>query len=96
MNPFTIMKEVENAYNIKQGSICASSRSKTIVRARWMAASLIREYTQFSYPEIGELLEKHHSSIMHGIESFNELLHSDEFTTRKMEYVKNVLNNSSK
>ncbi len=91
MNPFIIMKEIEKAYNIKRGSICSTNRSKTCCRARWMAMRLIREYNNFSYTEVGEILEKHHSSVMHGIERFNLLVISDEFTRNKLSLVKNSI-----
>ncbi len=63
INPFTIMKAVEDHFGIPNGSICSSRRSKTWGEARTVAIVLCRKYTRFSFSELAEYFERERSSL---------------------------------
>lgn len=41
-------------------------RTKPIVHARWLAIYLLIELKKYSYSKTGRLLNRHHTTIMHG------------------------------
>lgn len=54
------------AHQVPASIIKSASRQRPHVRARWHAMHLLRE-VGFSLPEIGAALNRHHTSIMHGL-----------------------------
>ena len=66
-----IIKDVEDYYGLLKGEIRSPSRSRTLIKARQLAIYLMRQYTQASYPEIAEELERDHQTIIHAFKNFN-------------------------
>jgi chromosomal replication initiation ATPase DnaA len=60
--------------------IYSPTKDADVVYARFFAYHLIREHTQFSYPRIGRVLERDHSTIMHGQRRFSEWMKADNET----------------
>lgn len=71
-----IVELVEKEYDIAPGSIKGPNRSKTITEARSVASYLCRRFTSFSYPEIAERLNKHHSVVMDGVKRTRRALNA--------------------
>jgi chromosomal replication initiator protein len=62
-----ILEEVAKAYNFSIEEICGPSRSRPLVAARQMAMYLMRELTEYSFPEIAKSLgNRDHTTVIHG------------------------------
>ena len=66
-NPFEIMKQVEQAYFLKAGSICSARRGKALSEARHVAIYLCRTHTKFSLNELAEIFQIDHTSIKYAL-----------------------------
>ncbi|MCL6091898.1 MAG: chromosomal replication initiator protein DnaA [Actinobacteria bacterium] len=62
-----ILEHVAKAYNFSVEEICGPSRSRPLVAARQMAMYLMRELTDYSFPEIAKALgNRDHTTVIHG------------------------------
>ncbi len=68
--------------------ITGRSRVPRITRARQMVMFLAREYTDYSYPRIGEALSRDHSTVMHGVRSIYDLSYTDEKLVESLAKIK--------
>lgn len=84
-----IKKYCETCYKIKD--ISKVNREVEYVEARALYYSLSRKYTSFSLQKIGALLNKHHASVVHGINKIhseyikNNYFYRKNFETFKVE-----------
>lgn len=62
----TILETVVNHFNITLDDLRSQRRSERLSRPRFIAAYLLRQ-TGLSYPTIGAILHRHHSSIIHAV-----------------------------
>ena len=63
-----IIEAAAHEYGLTVEDILGDSRRRQIVAARWEAARRLRE-AGLSYPHIGELLNRHHTTVMHAVRS---------------------------
>lgn len=71
-NPFDIMKQVEQLYFIKRGSIVSHKRTATVALARHVAMFLVRKNTKFTLHEIADIFDVDHTSVIYGIRRIRE------------------------
>lgn len=64
----TIISIVCNHYDVPRRRIFEKNRHKAVKTARMVAMWLHRRLTPMSYPEIGERLERDHSTVIYGVE----------------------------
>lgn len=69
MDPSDIVAEVARGFNVTFAEVIGDDRRRHIVRARKTAMAVIREMTDLSFPAIGELFGKDHTTVMHHCES---------------------------
>lgn len=67
--PEIIIEETEKFYGLNHGEIVGGSRGRAITQARHIAVYLVRTLTKLSLPDIGASFKRHHSTIMHSIET---------------------------
>ncbi|MBQ7450130.1 chromosomal replication initiator protein DnaA, partial [bacterium] len=67
-SPETIISEVAKYYNVSENDILGTGRMKIIANARQVAIYMIRELTNDSYPSIGQIFNKKHSTILYSYE----------------------------
>ena len=60
-----IFAAVYNKYGVSKEDIKSKKRTKDVAWARQMAIYLIREITELSYPNIGNIVDKDHTSVMY-------------------------------
>lgn len=69
-----IKKIVEGYFEVP---LNAKTRKLKVIRPRQIAMYLCRKYTKLSFAQIGNIFNKHHSTVMHNIdlvvEKYNEL-----------------------
>ena len=66
MNEHEILNTVAAAFHLTPEIIKSGKRSQRIAHARQIAMYLIREDTKLSTVEIGEFLNRDHSTVIHG------------------------------
>jgi len=64
MTPLQIIHLVEQQYQLPNGSIIAYNRRKRTAEARAVALVLSRRYCTHSYPELGEIFNRDHSTLI--------------------------------
>ncbi len=73
-----ILDAVGRHYKISTEEIRGLSRKAPIVHARHVAVYVAREITKDSWKHIGTLLgDRDHTSMMHGYQKINEMMHND-------------------
>jgi chromosomal replication initiator protein len=65
--PTSILFAVARYYGVKADDLKAKSRQKQIVAPRQIGMYLLREDAHLSTPEIGRLLNRDHTTVLHGI-----------------------------
>ena len=69
-----VMKTVADYYNVRVTDLTSKRRHRSIVKPRQIAMALIREFTDHSYPEIGDAFGgRDHTTVLHGCRKVEEL-----------------------
>ncbi len=72
VTPAEILRFVAHHYGLKVADLKGRDNRRSIAFPRQVAMYLIRELLNLSYPEIGKLFGKHHSTVMYSVETINE------------------------
>lgn len=91
-----VLHFVARATGISIEEITGRSRSKTNACARHVAAYVLREHRHMSYPEIGKVLDRDHTTVMHSIESMEERHLKDDHVRSIYERVVSNIENATK
>ncbi len=68
LEPADIISEVARGFKLTFSDIVGSSRQRHITVARACAMAVIREATSLSYPAIGEIFERDHTTVMWNVQ----------------------------
>ncbi len=83
-----IIKFVARHYGLKVSEIKSRNNSKQISFPRQVAMYLCKKLTDLSYPEIGKQFNnKHHSTVMYGVEKIEQLRTTDEDLDRTVRLI---------
>lgn len=66
-DPLEILRVVATAYSIVVDDLAGKDRHRNVREARLVAYWMLRTRTKLSFPEIGRLLKKDHTSVMSGV-----------------------------
>lgn len=66
------VKDASNMFGVPIEDIYGKRRTRTVVRARQFAMALIRNRTSMSFPEIGGVFGKDHSTVIHAVKRIKE------------------------
>ena len=66
-DPFKVLRVVAHAYALTVDDITGKDKHKNLAEARLVAYWLLRTRTKLSFPEIGRVLGKNHTSVMSGV-----------------------------
>lgn len=66
-DPYKVLRVVAHAYSITVDDLTGRDRHKNTAEARLVAYWLLRTRTRLSFPEIGKVLGKDHTSVMSGV-----------------------------
>jgi chromosomal replication initiator protein len=91
LNPGSIVEIVAGHYGIPVTAIKGKSRTKDMVLPRQVAMYLIRNETSASLVEIGHLLDRDHTTIMHGITKIEKDLASDSGLRSQLMSIRELL-----
>ncbi|MBQ4578036.1 MAG: chromosomal replication initiator protein DnaA [Clostridia bacterium] len=73
-----VLKEVSAFYSVPADKITGKAQNKEVVLARKVASFLMRELCSMSYPEIGKVLNRDHTSVIYGVETLTKTMAKDE------------------
>lgn len=59
-------------HGVTLDDVMGQRRHKSLMRARQHAWAMIRERTTMSYPEIGALFSRDHSTVIYGVQTHNQ------------------------
>ena len=86
-----IFTAVYKKYGIKKEDIIGERRTKDIAQARHIAIYLIREITDMSFPGIGKILNRNHTTIISSIETVEKKIISQQsFSMEIDELIKSI------
>lgn len=61
------LREVQSAFGVTHEEILGPCRKRHFVRARQMVCLLLRQHASFSLPEIGRVLKRDHTTVLHNV-----------------------------
>lgn len=86
-----IAQAVAGFYGIGMPTLLGPMRSKKIARARQVAIWLSRERTGLSYPDLGRLFERHHTTAMHAVDRTRRRIARDVAFRHEMQELERTL-----
>lgn len=72
-----IITATADKYQFRVQELKQLSRRKDIVKARHIAMYLCRALTDLSYPELGRLFERHHTTVIHAVDKIRVAVRKD-------------------
>ena len=94
IEPDQIINIVADTYGVPIDKILGKERTKTVARPRQIAMYLLREETDFSLPQIGDVLGgRDHTTVMYGHGKISDLMERDDKTRRQVLDIKEKLYN---
>ena len=78
ITPENIIETCAKFYGVKKEDIYSDKRTKTIALARQVSMYIIKELTNYSYPKIGSVIGKDHSTIIYAIKTVTNMMENDE------------------
>ena len=74
MNPQIILNSVAHFFAISEDEIKGAKKPRPIAEARKVYFYLSRRLTKYSFNSIGDLVNKDHATVMHGVKSCSQLM----------------------
>ncbi|NOZ79043.1 MAG: chromosomal replication initiator protein DnaA [Acidobacteria bacterium] len=75
--PGDIIRFVAHHYGVRVSDLKGRSNRRSIALPRQVAMFLIREILGLSYPEIGKIFSKHHSTVIYAVDNINKTRQSN-------------------
>ena len=76
-SPSDIIRFVAQHYGIRVADLKGRSNRRSIALPRQVAMYLIRDILELSFPEIGKIFSKHHSTVMYAVDSVQKMRQSN-------------------
>lgn len=83
-----IIRIVCEATGVRENEFLSQRRNRHIAEARFVAWRLMRAYTELSYPQIGRLCNRDHTTILSGVKKADMMLGSHHYTEFQRTYQK--------
>ena len=80
----TILRAVSEYYRVSLDDLKGTKRTQRIVLPRHVAMYLLREDGQLSLPQIGQTLNRDHTTVLHGVERVATQIETDEALRREV------------
>ncbi|MDH3815131.1 MAG: chromosomal replication initiator protein DnaA [Acidobacteriota bacterium] len=76
-SPSDIIRFVAQHYGVRVADLKGRSNRRSIALPRQVSMYLIREILELSFPEIGRIFSKHHSTVMYAVDSVQKMRQSN-------------------
>lgn len=88
-SPDSILQAVAEEFRVSVSELTGPRRVRRVVVPRQLAMHLMREFTQLSFPQIGEIMGgRDHTTVMYGTEKFQERMEQDPELKKRLEKVR--------
>ena len=84
-----ILEDVCDYYDVKMEYVKSKDRFQNLVDARQVYCYLCRNYTVASLSEIGNLINRDHSTVVWSVNKINDFIDVDKSTSRDIEFIVN-------
>jgi chromosomal replication initiator protein len=91
-----IQSTVAAYYGIRLYMMTAQKRRRDLCWPRMVAMYLCRELTQKSYPVIGDAFNRHHTTVMNGVERMGDIILLNEKIACDMHRLREMLNSKAR
>lgn len=91
ITPYKIFKAVSLVFGISKGAIVSDNRLRNIVLARNAVVYFLREYNELSYPKIGEIINRHHATILNSLKVFQLDYDNIKWYAEKIEETRKII-----
>ena len=89
----SIIEETARKYNVTVGDILGKSRRKDIKTARNVAMYIIKRILDMSFPAIGKMMDRDHSTVYSNIQAVEqEMETNDKLANEISEIIKEIKN----
>lgn len=96
IEPARVVDLVARKFNLTVEKLLGRDRTKDVAFPRQIAMYLLREETNFSFPQIGEVLGgRDHSTVMYAIEKISDQIKHDDRLQRDIVLLKQQINGQS-
>jgi len=94
LDPHLVLHACCDFYRASPMDILSTSRKQPTATQRQVVYYMLRDFSYLSYPQIGRFMNRHHTTVMHGVEHINEtrdrFLFLDLQLDTLREYIKSV------
>lgn len=73
-----IVAVISDIADVTLGDLLSERRARRVARPRQLVMYLAKELTDLSYPQMGRVLRRDHTTVQHGIKQARKLLDYDE------------------
>ena len=80
-----LLFEISNHYNIPEERLFNQTRKKEVALARQVAMYILRDVYQYSYPRIGKIFKRDHTTAMHAFNKIQKLSTTDKSIAQSLE-----------
>ncbi|HSX41775.1 MAG TPA: chromosomal replication initiator protein DnaA [Candidatus Saccharimonadales bacterium] len=87
-----LLKAVATHFDIEVSDLLGKKRLKELVYPRHLAMYLLKENLHHSFPQIGDELNKDHTTIMHGVRKIEEQLKTNQHIEADLRAIEGVIN----
>lgn len=91
ITPDLIIDKTAEYYNVSRDDIISKKRDARISRSRQVVMYLTRKMTDYTLVDIGNILKKDHTTVMHGIDTINNLVSENEEMRHQVEMITNSI-----
>ena len=75
-----ILEIIAEECGVNVNDVMKKVRKSELVKARHMYSAILRKYYGFSYPKIGEIMDKDHTTIIHSVDTFrNRYINEEDY-----------------
>jgi len=86
-----ILEETARYYGLTVQDLVSKSRSRPLTTARHVAMYLVRETTGMSLPKLGDLFDRDHTTVMHGISKIDRNMRNREPVYRQVQDLSRII-----
>ena len=89
ITPDIIIDKTAEYYNISRDDITSKKKDGRIAKARQVVMYLSRNLTDYTLQDIGNIINRDHSTVMHGVTNIENLINTNEEMKHQVEVITN-------
>ena len=93
VNIVDIIYAVKESTKIEMDEIKSNSRVSDIKDARHLLAFFLKKRTCLTFQKIGDLIDKHHATVLHACNRVNDMREYDPYFKKHVPAVNHIINN---